>query len=119
MGSICSRLIILTLSFSSSPPRPLSLSLSAVAQERLRTRFGVQAISNAHRIGTAIHTLEIFSHIHNDAQNTHTCARSRSLSQKSLSNEFARQPATDTPEHNPQLQYTPVCYNICLPAIQP
>lgn len=108
LGSICPRLTILTLSFPSSPASPLSLSLSAVAQERLCTRLGVQAISTAHCIGTAIHTLGNFSQIPNDVQNTSSLTV--------FSNKFSRQLATNAPEHNPQLQYTTVCYNICLPA---
>lgn len=64
---------ILTLSFSGSPPRPLSLSLSAVAQEGLRSRLGVQAIAAAHRIGATIHTSENISQIHNDVhKDAHT-----------------------------------------------
>lgn len=80
-----------------------------MAQEGLCARLGVQAISTAHRVGAATRTSENFSQIHNDVQNTHTLSVSLTESQ----------PVTNTPEHNPQLQYTSVCYNICLPAIQP
>lgn len=92
--------MILTLGFSSSPPCPLSLALPAVAQERLGPCFRVQAISTAHRVGTAEHTVETLLMMYK------TQAPPVSLAE-SLSNKVSSQP--DTPKHNPQLQHTSVC----------
>lgn len=80
-----------------------------MAQERLGARLGVQAISTAHRVGTATHALENYSQIPNDVQNTSSLT-------ESLSCKFSRQPVTTAPERSPQLQYSAVCCNIGLPA---
>lgn len=51
------RQMILTLSFTRSPPCTLPLALPAVAQEGLSPRFRVQSISAAHSVGAAKHTI--------------------------------------------------------------
>lgn len=50
----CACLTLLTFRFPSSPPRSLSLALSAVAQEGFGARLRVQAVSAAHGVGAVV-----------------------------------------------------------------
>lgn len=52
-------LALLTFGFPSSPPRPLPLPLSAVAQQGFGARLRVQAVPAAHRVGAAAQKLQV------------------------------------------------------------